>query len=179
MRLLETAAVLDFLVEAAGAFFFSGEIDFLDFSGETDFLDFSGETDFLDSGAFFTGYCSFLIEVDLRGRYFSAVGFLAGEVLLFGAALEDTTGAAFGYTTLIVTAFATDLERVANFLGATEAERLALAILASALRAAFWSRLRRGADLTGLLLLERAGAATFLTCFLGDSLRLGATETLL
>lgn len=33
--------------------------------------------------------------------------------------------------------------------------------------------------MTGLLLLERAGTATFLTYFLDDSLLLGATETLL
>lgn len=33
--------------------------------------------------------------------------------------------------------------------------------------------------MTGLLLFERAGTATFLTYFLDDSLLLGATETLL
>ena len=140
---------------------------------------FSGDADFLGSGAFLAGCCTFITEVDDRIARFSTTGFLATEALLLGAALEDTTGAALGCT-LAVTAFATDLERRAAFLGATETDLLALAILVSALRAAFWSRLRRGAaDLTGLLLLERAGTATFLIYFLGDSLRLGATETLL
>lgn len=68
---------------------------------------------------------------------FSTTGFFATEALLLGAALEDTTGAAFGCTLTAVTAFATDLDRMAGFLGATETDLLTLVTLASALRAAF------------------------------------------
>jgi len=78
---------------------------------------------------------------------------LGGEALFFGAGLAEDTVTALRDKVLIGLGGATDLERWLR--GATEVDLLTLAILASALRAAFTSRLRRGAALVGLLLLER------------------------
>lgn len=89
---------------------------------------FSGDTDFLVSGALKASNCAFMAEVDRITR-FSTTGFFATEILLLGAALEDTIGAALGCT-LTVTAFATDLDRAAGFLGATEIDLLTFLTLA-------------------------------------------------
>jgi hypothetical protein len=79
--------------------------------------------------------------------------FLGGEALFFGAGLAADIFTALRVKVLIGFFGTTDLERWLR--GATEADLLTLAILTTALRAAFTSRLRRGAALVGLLLLER------------------------